>query len=96
MATGGSKCSKAAGSTGESHIAEFELGNQAKDLLHPDFSRWPTQCLRGNSPHAQRIKIYEPIALQSIGKHKIAQEYAFKSLTNQICDAAAAEYAFLE
>jgi hypothetical protein len=77
-------------------MAEFELGSRAQDLLHPDFSRWPTQSLRGGSLQAQSIKVYQPIALQTIGKQKIAQEYAFKSLTSQVCEAAAAEYAFLE
>lgn len=78
-------------------MADFELGSRAEELLHPDFSRWPSQALRGgSSPTGRAVKLYQPIALQTIGKQKVPQEHAFKALTHQICAAAAGEYAFLE
>jgi hypothetical protein len=42
------------------------------------------------------LKLYKPVALQSLGRKKLSQEAAFKAVLHQLCAAAAGEYAFLE
>jgi hypothetical protein len=85
-----------AGAAADDHLADFELGSRADELLHPDFSRWPAQALRASAHESRPLRIYHPIALQSVGKQKVPREAAFKAVLHQLCAAAAGEFAFLE